>query len=92
MHRLLNVLGFVAFVVGAAFLGYALYLLLAGHFGFNPWGTARPTGGRDMMVTSTLFGLVLVALGAVLAIVSARLEVRRRIVVVNRPLTDPAAV
>ncbi len=90
MSRLLNLLGFVAFVLGAACLGYALYLLLAGSFGFNPWGTARPTGGRETMIVTALIGLGLVVVGLLLAFVSARMEARRRVVVVHqRPLGAP---
>ena len=90
MHRLLNLLGFVAFVAGAACLGYALYLLLTVNFGFNPWGTARPAGGWDTLISAALIGLVLLVIGWLLGRASARLEARGR-VVVRGPLNAPAA-
>ena len=57
MHRLLNILGLIAFLLGAALVGYVLYLVLAGLLGFNPWGNGRP-----QVVVNTTIGMGLLAL------------------------------
>ena len=78
MPRLLNILGFVAFVIGAVALAVALYILLAGVIGWNPFSRGRPLiAGVTTMMVMTAIGLVLLLAGAALALAAARAEWRR---------------
>jgi uncharacterized membrane protein len=78
MPRLLNILGFLAFVIGAVALAVTLYILLAGVVGWNPFSYGRPLiAGTTTMLVMLVIGLVLLAIGAVLARISARAEWRR---------------
>jgi len=78
--RLLNILGFVAFVIGAVAVAVALYILVTGFLGWNPFSTGRPMiAGMNTMVGTGVVGLILLALGAVLARMSARAQWRREI-------------
>jgi len=78
--RLLNILGFVAFVIGAVAVAVALYILVTGVLGWNPFSTGRPMiAGRNTMLSLAVAGLILLVLGAVLARMSARAQWRREI-------------
>ena len=78
MPRLLNILGFLAFVIGAVALAVAVYILLAGVLGWNPFSYGRPMiAGLNTMLVMLVIGLLLLVLGAVLARSSARAEWRR---------------
>ena len=78
MPRLLNILGFLAFVIGAVALAFAVYILLAGVVGWNPFPHGRPPmAGMNTVLVMLAVGLVLLVLGAVLARISARAEWRR---------------
>ena len=78
MPRLLNILGFLAFVIGAVALAVAFYVLLAGVIGWNPFTRGRPLiAGTTTMLVMFAVGLLLLILGAVLARISARAEWRR---------------
>ncbi|WP_376096425.1 hypothetical protein ACE7GA_04855 [Roseomonas sp. CCTCC AB2023176] len=81
MSRLVNILGLLAFVLGAALLGYALYLLLAGVLGFNPWGNGAPQVAMNTLIGLALAALVCLALGWLLARASVRMELRRTVTV-----------
>ena len=85
MHRLLNLLGLVAFVLGAAILGYVLYLVLAGLLGFNPWGSGQPQVVVNTMISLGIVALILFVVGWLLARASARLEWRGQVAAVAPP-------
>ena len=67
MPRLLNIAGLVAFAAGAVSLAFAVYILLTGVIGWNPFGYVRPM----------IAGLQAMGVMAVLAQVSARAEAGR---------------
>ena len=77
--RLLNVAGLVAFAAGAVSLAFAVYILITGVIGWNPFGGyIRPIfAGLQTMGVMLALGLVLLVVGAVLAQVSARAEAGR---------------
>ena len=78
MPRLLTIAGLVAFAAGAVSLAFAAYILIAGVIGWNPFGYARPMiAGLQAAGVMAVLGLVLLAVGAVLAQVSARAEAGR---------------
>ncbi|WP_338665881.1 hypothetical protein VQH23_12015 [Pararoseomonas sp. SCSIO 73927] len=86
MPRLLNALGFVAFVVGAVALAFALYILLAGVIGWNPFSNVRPMlASVNSMAVMALIGVVLLVIGAMLAVAAARAEWRREMQAVVAP-------
>ncbi|MBP0494694.1 hypothetical protein [Roseomonas indoligenes] len=86
MPRLLNALGFVAFVVGAVALAFALYILLAGVIGWNPFSTVRPMlASVNAMITMGVIGIVLMMIGAMLAVAAARAAWRREMQAVVAP-------
>ena len=80
MPRLLNILGFVAFVLGAVALAVAVYILLAGVIGWNPFSRGRPpAAGVNSMLAISAIGLVLLLAGALLARAAAKAQWRREI-------------
>lgn len=79
MPRLLNILGFLAFLVGAALVGYVLYLVLAGILGINPWGNGRPQVATNTLIGMGVAALLFLVAGWLLARASARAEWRRAV-------------
>ncbi|HEY8612844.1 MAG TPA: hypothetical protein VIL69_16350 [Roseomonas sp.] len=80
MPRLLNILGFLAFVIGAVALAVAIYILLAGVIGWNPFSYGRPMiAGTNTMLVMLASGLVLLVTGALFARAAARAEWRREL-------------
>ena len=78
MPRLLSILGFVAFVLGAVGIAVGLYILLAGVLHWNPLSNGRPpVAGTTEMGVIFVISLVLLLLGALLARLSARAAWRR---------------
>ncbi|MBP0444378.1 hypothetical protein J8J14_06255 [Roseomonas sp. SSH11] len=80
MPRLLNILGFVIFVLGAVALAVAVYVLLAGVIGWNPFSHGRPMiAGLNTMLVLGVAGLALLIIGALLARAAARAQWRQEI-------------
>ncbi|SHI55555.1 hypothetical protein SAMN02745194_00572 [Roseomonas rosea] len=80
MPRLLDILGFVAFVLGAVALAIAVYILLAGVIGWNPFSRGRPPiAGANTMLVMSAAGLLLLLAGALLARAAAKAQWRREI-------------
>jgi hypothetical protein len=78
MPRLLSILGFLTFVIGAVALAVAVYILLTGVIGWNPFSHGRPLiAGTNTLLVTLVIGLVLMVVGAVLARLSAQAEWRR---------------
>jgi len=75
--RLLNILGFMVFVLGAVALAVAVYVLLAGVIGWNPFSHGRPmAAGVTTMAAMLALGVVLLVSGALLGRAAVRAEAR----------------
>ena len=80
MPRLLNVLGFLVFILGAVALAVAAYILLAGVIGWNPFSYGRPMiAGVNTMLVCSVVAFFLLGLGAVLAQAAARAQWQREL-------------
>jgi hypothetical protein len=78
MPRLLNILGFVAFLLGAVAVAVGIYILLTAVIGWNPFSHGRPMiAGTTAMAAMLGSGLGLLLLGALLGQAAARAEWRR---------------
>jgi len=78
--RLLSILGFLAFMAGAVSLAVAVYILVAGVIGWNPFSHGRPLiAGVTTMVVMLVVGLVLLVAGVLLAQASARALAQREV-------------
>ncbi|WP_424137182.1 hypothetical protein [Roseomonas chloroacetimidivorans] len=73
MPRLLNILGFLAFVLGAVAVAVGIYILLTSVLGWNPFYRGRPLpAAMEAMLALLGGGVVLLFLGSLLARAAAK--------------------
>jgi uncharacterized membrane protein YhiD involved in acid resistance len=80
MPRLLNILGFLAFVIGAVVVAVGIHVLITGVIGWNPLRNARPLqAGLTTVLVLLGSGAILLVAGWLLGQAGARAEWRREI-------------